>query len=550
MKLELLVSQPRKPPVRKVHNHRELPFQIICLETGAQSESTSHLNAFVDPLSTDIARAIHLKRPINESFLETCFDKWVHTSRDEMQASDPKLALFVLVPPPLSGKKRDFLMATWGNAGILESKDNTWRQAKPVASFDKEGVQSTYFRLPHPNRAAFFAIYPCEGKTLQKTCTHLARVAPVPNAKTLDASALDNFLADEGAAESSWLYLQCEHLSNWSPSRLMMRSFALATRALRKVLALPLSRKKIVMISSGIIFSALFTAALTTCTKRATPSTKPQTDEPANSRATEDLDSPNTSASSKGGFHPYSGWIAWLYNSPRRPENWQKSPLSTGLSLSDGERSENATAFPSYLTKGSRARISLDESRPAAPVDTHALRDLEVQIQTDLANLQRHQLLLAKLAERQAPTAVGKGSPYPRWLKEEQKRSAKHLLLARNSLEKIARRYSEWTHLASTHQSADASKTASTPVGGTTASVNLLVQSVKRRSLLERAGWASPVLFGSNTAFAISPSPASSALSLKFKDPQVWGISTPFQSDWMPTFALEPPKKFNKLELP
>lgn len=236
MKLELIVSRPRKPPVRQVQNHRELPVQVICLEVSAHSESIAHLDAVVDPLYADIARAIQLKRPINEAFLESCFDKWVHSTRENVEAGDQNLALFVLIPPPLSGKKRDFLMATWGDAAVFEGKDKRWQPANPTALTHKEGNQSAYFRLPHPQRAAFFGIFPCMSKA-ESICECLTQGAPplASAAPPLDISELSQMLAHEGASESSWLYLQCEHLSSWSPSRLTMRGFALATRALRNV---------------------------------------------------------------------------------------------------------------------------------------------------------------------------------------------------------------------------------------------------------------------------------------------------------------------------
>lgn len=495
MKLELLIGRPHIPPVQRVQDQRDLSLQIICLETETTTESTARLQAAIDPLQTDIARAAQLKRPIDEAFLQTCFDKWAHSFKEPATVDPQNIALVVLIPPSLGDRRRDFLLAIWGDTALFSAQEEPWQLVASGLSKAPERSQSAYFRLPRPKRAAFFATSPGQSLAPARICRILSRTAPHRKsaARALDARDFSQALAKEGGASSSWLYLKCEHLSRWSLMPLAIRGTDLAGGVLRRILKLPLSRKKIAMRTCGIALSALFTLALITCSRQAQSPRQQARREASEAspphspdkRAGESI----SPARGRAGFHPYSGWIAWLHDSPIQSKEWKKSSLSGALGLSGADRSRVGPDLSSPgLASSGKTHIATD--RPLG-TNSLALLKLEDQIKADLANLQRHQQLLAKLAEQQAPPSDGPENPsqFPHWLQEEQKRSAQHLLLARNSLEKIARRYSEWTHLAGTSPTPKPSAAPLESKVKVALSTNLLIQSAKLQMLMQHGGW-------------------------------------------------------------
>lgn len=441
MKLELLVSQSGKAPSNKQLESDSPPLIVQCLVGGSlkQKLNLDLLETLEISLHNDILRALQLKRKIDEPFLESCFEKWRHSlGETEWDQHAKELSILALIAPPLGQKRRELLVAIWGDVCLLEPDDQKrWCPIAPTSTSQKE-AKGSFYRLLPPQRGLFLAICPSalSSQQLKALPIEEALAASWRDSAPQTIQGVQSALGDE----HTWCLVRAVHLSRWSFAKLRQNALRFAGRCAQRTGRLPLSRKKITTITTGILLSFLCTFSLLIYTKR-TKAVTPPSEQKERAETAEDLLIANQIIDKKGvdkRFQPYSAWISWL----QRPLNQRV--------LKD--RGSVNTIYSPNKSEDHRGKFG-ERRGKIVPSETLSLQVLEEEIQRDLANLQRHRETLAQIAKSQGQEqkSSDKIDPLPslNWFEEEQKRSEQHLLMARSSLEKLSRRYGELSSLAS-----------------------------------------------------------------------------------------------------
>ncbi len=440
MILELLVSQSGKAPSNKQLEPDSPPLIVQCLVGNSlrQGLNLDLLETLEISLHKDISRALQLKRKIDEPFLESCFEKWRHSlGETEWDEHANELSMLVLIAPPLGQNRRELLVAIWGDVCLLEPDDQKkWRPIAPTSTSQKE-ARGSFYRLLPPQRGLFLAICPSTLSTKQ--------LKKLPIERTLTASWRDSVpetiqgVQSALGQEQTWCLVRAVHLSRWSFAKLRQNALRFAGYCVQRTGRLPLSRKKITTIATGILLSFLCTFSLLIYTKR-TKEVAPPSELKEKAKTAEDLlindQMPDKKRIDKR-FQPYSAWISWLQRPLDQRVLKERGPVNP--IYSPGESGHHRGKFGER-----RGKI--------APSETLSLQVLAEEIQRDLANLQRHRETLAQIAKSQGQEQKSSAQidPLPslNWFEEEQKRSEQHLLMARSSLEKLSRRYGELSSLS------------------------------------------------------------------------------------------------------
>ncbi len=487
MKLELLIKRPHRSIDRAYSISRDSTLSVFCLiaEDRKDLPNEDALSHLENSLKLDIWRGTKHKKRLDAPFLESCFEKWRHSlANGPWSALAEQLSAMIIVGPPFSGKKRELLVALWGNIA-LHSKarlDPTWNPVLPQSISSKAESHCAFYRIVNAHNTALLAVCPSPGSAM----IDLNRALE----SHVERQQLPDKISQALPAMSSWVYCEGSVLFRWPLARFGKWGIDWIRKAVGKLLSLSLSRTKIAMICLGLTLSIVCTIALLIIADRGLHFVTPSRTLLSNALAKRDDASHQDERIDQSRFQPYASWISWLHAPPETTRALRSDPMGGKIgrySPTDRRMAEAQRNTAPFSIESDLGLMNEQEPNP----DLLDLDILHSQIQRDLANLHKHQITLSKFAERQArakPTLESNARPL-RWLEEEQKRSAQHLLIARKSLENITRRYSELPFL--TPQTALPLKRvqevkAKTPPVHSSA---LVIRWFRWRYLLSKSGW-------------------------------------------------------------
>lgn len=444
MKLDLLIKRPHRS-IERIHTiSKELNVHVICQLAGDRTnpEDIDALIQLEEPLKLDFWRATKLKKRIDESFLKSCLEKWSHSQSSNLWTARSKdIGALIIAHGTSIAKRGELLVAVWGNIALLQKGGgSTWHVAAQQTQSEKGEAHCAIYHIDDASSSPLLAICPNSAEELE--------LLSATSGDFPELQHFDSWIAGASPKTNAWVYCKLSTALHWPLIRLGHWCGRRCRNALRALLALSLSRTKIAMIFLGLILSIFCTVALLMLSERAWPVAATPAQSPRVSANSFDARS-NEEYLAKTRFQPYASWIAWLHAPPETARALQSDSLSGSMKLygpPEQQKVELSSISEPIVTEDDLKLTYGDDDQPE-------LRDLEflrAQIQRDLANLHKHQLSLSKLAERGAPVdAPSPTSHRFKWLEEEHKRSAQHLLIARRSLEKISRRYSELSFLTS-----------------------------------------------------------------------------------------------------